>query len=195
MIERNRRDAGGNRINHIGRVKTAAQPHFQHHGIGAMARKGKKGRGGGDFEKGNWRTAIGEFAFLQRRGQLLFGNQPPGNPDPLMEMNQMRRGINVHAVSGTLQHRAQESADRTFSVGARDMDDRRNVAFRMAQDAEQPLHPVEHQIDPLRVQIKQPFQDGIAAGITGHPPAVPAVSGADTGTCAADGPHRRLFHQ
>ena len=51
--------------------------------------------------------------------------------EALVEMHQMRRGVDVHAQAGGFQNRAQERDGRAFAVGAGDMDDRRQLALGM----------------------------------------------------------------
>ena len=163
MVERHRRDADGGRFrDHIGRVEVAAEPDFQDQRVGGMAREGEKRRRRGDLEKGDRRAGIGALAFFQSRGEFFFGDQRAGKADALVEAHQMRRGIDMHAIARALQHRAQIGADRTFAVGARDMDDRRQFFLRMAERRQQALDAIQHQIDALGMKRQQPLENGVA---------------------------------
>ena len=60
--------------------------------------------------------------------------------------------------------RPQRRAGRAFAVGARDVEDRRQAAFGMAEPFQQRAHPVEREVDRLRVKAHQPFEDRVAGG-------------------------------
>ena len=63
----------------------------------------------------------------------------PGELDALVEAHQMRRGVDVHALAGRLQHRLEEGRHRPLAVGAGDMDDRRQAILRIAELGQQRL--------------------------------------------------------
>ena len=141
MVDRHRRDDAGERLlDHVGGVEPAAEPDFEQQHVGGMAREQQEARRGLDLEHGDRLAAVGALAFGQRGGQLFVGDQtpPPGaDAEALVEAHQMRRGVDVHAAAGRLQHRAHEGDGRAFAVGAGDMDDRRHAPLRMAERAEQ----------------------------------------------------------
>ncbi len=67
----------------------------------------------------------------------------------------------MHAQPGRFEDRAHEGDGRALAVGSGDMDDRRKLAFRMAERRQQPPHPIERKIDQLGMQRQQTLDDGI----------------------------------
>ena len=53
-------------LRHVGGVKPAAEPHFQHQIIRRFPREGEEGRCCGYLEKGNRPVAIGRLTFFQQ---------------------------------------------------------------------------------------------------------------------------------
>ena len=53
-----------------------------------------------------------------------------GERDALVEAHEMRRGVDVDALAGGLEHRLQVGGDRALAVGAGDVDDRRQPRVR-----------------------------------------------------------------
>ena len=88
----------------------------------------------------------------------------------LVDPHQIGRGEDVNAQSRRLQNRAQIGDGRTLAVGAGDMDHRRQPAFGMAEPLQQPVHPLQIEIDALGMQRRQPRDQvaerrhGLAAG-------------------------------
>ena len=166
VVDRDAGDDGGERmIDHIGRVQPAAEADFQQQHIGRMAREQQQADRGGDLEHGDGRAGIGALAFLQRRAELLVGHQHAfarlAQAEALVEAHQMRRGIDVHALAGRFQDRAQEGDGGALAVGAGDMDHRRQLALGMIERGEQPLDAIERQIDALGMQRGQPRDDRV----------------------------------
>src|SRR5262249_46046046 len=87
-----------------------------------------------------------------------------GEADALVEMHQVRRGVDMDLEPLCLQHRAREGTGRTLAVGAGDMDDRRQPVLRIAKVGEKTLDAVENEIDPLRRKGRKPFEDRVALG-------------------------------
>ena len=86
----------------------------------------------------------------------------PGQHDALMEMDEMGRGIDMHAFAERLGDGAGESEERAFAVGAGDMQHRRQLLLGMTECGEQALDPPERQVDRLRMELFQPLQQRIA---------------------------------
>ena len=78
-----------------------------------------------------------------------------GQLDALVEAHQMRRGVDVHALAGRLQHRLEEGRRRALAVGAGDVDDGRQAAFGIAELGEQRLDAAEREVDQPRMQRLQ----------------------------------------
>ena len=113
VIQRNRRDDGKRRARHdVGGVEPSAEPYFQDQDIGRTLGKGEKSRRRRDLEKSHDIAGVGVLnprqvvhkCGLSDRCSLVAG---PGEFDPLMEANEMRGGVDVHASAGRLQHRLQ----------------------------------------------------------------------------------------
>src|SRR5262245_58153145 len=96
-----------------------------------------KRRRGFDFENRDGLAAIGAFAMIKRGTQFIVGDKNAATyfsePKPLVETHQMRRRIDMDPQTRSFENRAQERDRRTFAVGARDMDDRRDSLFRVIQ--------------------------------------------------------------
>ena len=166
MIHRHRRDrAGERRVDHVGRVEPAAETDLEQQHIGRMPRKQKERRGGLDLEHRDRLRAVGALAFQQHIGQRLVAHQLAAarraETKALVETHQMRRGVDVDGLARGLQHRAHEGHRRALAVGPGHVDDRRKPALRIAQRGKNAPHPVERQIDPLRMQRQQTLDDGL----------------------------------
>src|SRR5215831_8813121 len=67
----------------------------------------------------------------------------------------------MHAESGCFQDRPHEGDSRALAVRPRHMDDRGRLLLWMAERSKQAPHPIERQVDPLRMQREQARDDGI----------------------------------
>ena len=70
----------------------------------------------------------------------------------------------MHAFAGGFENRACKCDGRTFAVGAGDVDDRRQMPFRMAERRQQALDAIERQVDALGMQRQQTRMDGANRG-------------------------------
>ncbi len=91
--------------------------------------------------------------------------------EALVEANQIRRRIDVHALAGRFQDRAHEGDGRALAVGAGDMDHRRQTPLRMIERGEDALDTIERKVDPLGMQRKEPGQHGVDRRGIGMPGA------------------------
>src|SRR6266851_6075721 len=108
VVERDRGDRGDCRPGqYIGRVESATEPGFEQHDVGRDPREGKERRRRRDLEKGDRRVLVGTLAFLEQREQRVLLDQLPGQPDPLVEADEMRRGVDMHTVPGGFEAGAQ----------------------------------------------------------------------------------------
>ena len=76
--------------------------------------------------------ALIRCASRKRRDEFVLADRTrlavrTGELDALVKAHEVRRGVDVHALAGGLQHRLQEGDRRALAVGARDMDDRRQA--------------------------------------------------------------------
>ncbi len=134
MIERDPRHRRGVRpVEDVGRVEPAAQTDLDQSGVGRNAREGQQSQRRRHLERCD-RPIVGRLLRLvDQRHQRIVVDQPPRQADAFVEPHQMRRGIDVAAIAGGLQKGAQKGDGRALAVGAGDMEDRRQAAFRMAQ--------------------------------------------------------------
>ena len=129
VIERDRRDDARERpVDHVGSVEAAAETDFKQENVGGMAREQQQTGRRGDFEHGDRRAAIPVLAFGQDGIQFGIRDKLPAaggrETKAFVETHQMRRGIDVDAFAGSFENRPHEGDDRTFAVGAGDMNDR-----------------------------------------------------------------------
>src|SRR6476646_10106418 len=188
---RNHRD--GRTADHIGGIKPSAQTHFQNQRIGGVSREGKESGSGGDFKECDRCAAICDLAFLEHIAQLLFRNQRTGEADALMEMDEVRRGVDMHAQILRFEHCAGKGAGGTFPVGAGYVDHGRQLFFRMAKIHEQSLDAVQNKVYALRVELKQPFEDSVAPNGDAHAaPSACALTSVTDGATAEEASARAL---
>src|SRR5581483_4176566 len=76
---------------------------------------------------------------------------------------QMRRGVDVHAVAGGLETGAERRHRRTLAVGAGHVDHGRQAALGISEGRQQPLDAVEGEVDELRMELREPLQNAVAA--------------------------------
>src|SRR5262249_24654586 len=62
------------------------------------------------------------------------------------------------------QDRAHECDGRALAIGSGDVDRRRQLPLRVAERGENAPHPIEREIDALRMQRGEPRDDGIDGG-------------------------------
>ena len=70
----------------------------------------------------------------------------------------------MHALPSRFANRAQKSAGGTLAIRASDVNDRRQVPFRMAELGEQSLHPAQAQINKLGVERMETLHNRFSAG-------------------------------
>ena len=57
--------------------------------------------------------------------------------------------------AGGFENRTQIGDGRSLAIGTGDMNDRRKFPFRMIELLQQPMHPIEAEIDAARMQARQ----------------------------------------
>ena len=128
--------------------------------IGRMLREQAERRRGLDFENGDRRAGIDALAMFERAAQFVVADEHAAagaaEPKAFVDPHQIGRGIDVDAQARGFQDRAQIGDRRALAVGAGDMDDRRQFALGMIEPLQQPMHPLEIEIDALRMQRGQP---------------------------------------
>ena len=138
VIERDAADQTCARLRHdIGGVQPPAEPDFKNRRIGRVAGESGEGGGGRRLEKGQG-ARLAELRDLgQNFGKFFLFDQASCNTDAFMERDEVGRGVNMHALACRLQHRAKVSSGRTLAVGARDMENRRQLLVRIAKPRQQ----------------------------------------------------------
>ena len=99
-------------------------------------------------------TASGPFHYLRHRfelgdtgGKIGFGNGFAVNPEPLPDIQQVRRGIESGFESGGGQGCRQHRPHRPFAVGSRQMDEF-EFPVRVAESGQQFGNLIEPEFDP-----------------------------------------------
>ena len=158
VIHGDRRDHAERRAgDHVGGVEPAAEPDLQDQRVGGRLGEGQEGCRRRHLEERHGRAGVGALGALQQLDQLRLADWArlavgTGDLDALMEAHQMRRGVDVHALAGCLQHGLQQRGGGALAVGAGDVDDRRQAVVRVAEPGQQRLDAAERQIDAPRVQ-------------------------------------------
>ena len=147
-------------VDDVGGVEPSAETGFQQHDIGLVLREQTKRRRGLHLENRDRLAGIDLFAVLQHPAQLGIISQAAtalfADAEAFVDPHQVWRGIDVDAQACCFERRAQIGDRRAFAVGARDMDHRRQLGFRMIEPRQQAVHAIEAEIDALRMQGRQP---------------------------------------
>ena len=167
VVDGDRRDRGGKRlVDHIGRIEPAAKSRLQQQQIGRRLGEGEEGRRRGDLEQGDQLAVIGGLGAGEAIDQHLLADRRgaigTGKHDALVEVDEMRRGVDMHALAQRLGDGADEGEQRALAVGAGDMHHRRQAPLGMAERREQAFDAPERQIDRLRMQRLQPLKQRVA---------------------------------
>ncbi len=150
---------------HIGGIKPPPEADLQQQDVGRMPREQEETRRGGDLEHRDGGAPIGALAFGQRIAELDVGRQTPcpdgAETEPFVETHEVRRGVDVHAISGSFQDAAHERDRRALAVGTGHVEHRRQALFWMVERRENAPHALERKIDPLGMQRQEPCDDGV----------------------------------
>src|SRR5262249_19555929 len=84
--------------------------------------------------------------------------------DALIETDEMRRGVDMAAIARRLERGARERHDRALAVGARHMDDRRQLPLRVAEGLQKPLDARQREIDDARMQRGEAREQRVDGG-------------------------------
>ena len=74
---------------------------------------------------------------VEQRGERFVVDQPAGDPDALVEADEVRAGEDMDRVARRFERGAEEGAGRALAVGAGDVEDRRKLVLRAAEPVEQ----------------------------------------------------------
>ena len=169
MVHRQRCDGTRRgRLDHIRRIPPAAEPDLEHAQIGRHRRKQVERRGSDDLKHRDGRAVIDTLDMLQRIRQRLVGHQLPGYPKPLVEPHQVGRGEDVHALASRLRHGTQHGARAALAVRPAHVQHGWQPPLGMAHISQQPLQPVQPQVDQPRMQPVQAVDQRVDAALVAH---------------------------
>ena len=145
MVDAERGDAtDGGRRQDIGRIEAPAQAHFDNRRRSRGTSKAQERGGGRHLEKACADPLGMDQHFLEYRRQRLVADQMAVQPYPLVEADEVGAGIDMNALPGCLDRRAQKGTGRSLAIGSCDVKDRWQMLLRIAQPREQggdPLQP------------------------------------------------------
>ena len=116
---------GLRRADDVGGVEFAAHAHLAHHDVALAAGKPREGDGGDHLKLGGLlEDAVGQgLDLLGDLAQLLVGDHLAVDLHPLVEPDDVGRGVQAGAVAGLPQHRGHHGAGGALAVGAGDVDE------------------------------------------------------------------------
>ena len=144
--------ADGGRGDDVGGVEPAAEADLDDAGVGRRARESEEGGRGGRLEEADLDPVRGVERLREQVGERFVLDQLAGEPDALVEADEMRAGIDVGREAGRLDRGAQEGAGRALAVGAGDMEDRRQPTLRIAEPVEQRARSAPARARPCRAR-------------------------------------------
>ena len=146
MVDAQRGDAtDGGRRQDIGRIEAPAQAHFDNRGRSRGTSKAQERCGGRHLEKACADPLGMDQHFLEHRRQRLVLDQAAVQPYPLVEADEVGAGIDMNALPGCLDRRAQKGAGRSLAIGSCDVKHRWQMMLRIAQSREQGGDPLQPQ--------------------------------------------------
>ena len=91
--------ADGRRGDDVGRVEPSAEADLDDAGVGRDARESEEGGGGGRLEEADLHPAGGVERLLEQGGEQASSISVPGEPDALVEADEVGAGVDVDALS------------------------------------------------------------------------------------------------
>ena len=165
MVEIDRGDDGAQGlVDDIGGVIGSAHAGFEQQEVGRCLGKKLEGRGGRHLEKGNGAASIEMLDPFESGIELAGADQSAGEANALVETHQMRRIIDMDALSRRFEKGAEIGDGRALGIGAGNVDHRRQALLRIAHIGEQTQNTFEAEIDQLGMQTGQALQNGVGAG-------------------------------
>src|ERR1700682_3947051 len=166
MIERDVGDDADLRLNHISGVEPPAHADLEHRNIYFLSREVFKSDGGQHFEKAGmpWQFILsdeplgGSVDHVVQQGKLVVADFFPIDSDALVDPNQMRRGVQARAYTGSLQDRSQGCCGRAFAIGPGNQNAGKSP-LRMIECPEQYAHVV--QVELGRWHLRQFVAQGV----------------------------------
>ncbi len=142
MVEADRGDDGQIWVgDDIRRIPFPAQPDFKDDPVGGIFGHQEDGCGGRGLKESQRQALIGFLDAHKGIEQAFIVDRLAAQLDPLVETHQVRRGVEVDALTGGFAHRLQEGADGSLAIGSCHMDDARQAVLRTAKRLQQALDP------------------------------------------------------
>ena len=148
---------------HIGRhggggIQAAAHAGFQHDEFAAALAEPTHGQRKSDLEKRGMRVEpCADRPQLAKHGGTVFlRNLPPGNLDALAEIDQVRRGEQARAASGSAGNAVDHRTGAALAIGARHVDHLGGMRRIGEVFTQQASRAIETQLDPEHLGGKQP---------------------------------------
>jgi hypothetical protein len=146
VIEREVCDRGNQRVlNNVRGVQSAAKPDFKNAGIRRYSGECQKGRGCRHLEKTRLDTGPRIEDLAKQSGQGLVIDELAGNPDALVEANEVGACEYMDLVSAGFERGSQESDGRALAVRSSDVEYRRQPILG-------PSEPLKNRGDPLEAE-------------------------------------------
>ena len=146
MIERKGGDRRNQRpLDNVGRIEPSAEADLEDAGIGGRAREREDRGRGGDLEEAGLDAAAGVQDLGKQLFQAFVVDQLTGDPDPLVEPDQVRAGEGVDLVSRRFERGAEKRNGRALAIGPGDVEHRRQPILR-------PSEPIEKDADAIETE-------------------------------------------
>ena len=159
MVDAERRDAADKRpLDHVRCVEPAAQPDLDDRSVGWRSRKGEEGDGRRHLEEAGVDAVARIEDLAEKVRQRFVFDQLSGDPDPLVEADEMRAGEGVDRSAARLQRGAEKGAGRALPVRAGDVESRRKAILRTAEPIEQAGDAIEAEPVAAGREQRQPVE-------------------------------------
>ncbi len=158
VLQGNIRDDAGHGRKHVGGVQPSAHAGFDHGPVHRAVAEGVEGHGRGEFEEGGLAiAAVNRFNGLVGGQDLAVGDRAAVDADALVEMDQVRGGVESHGEAGFLEDGRQHGGHRPLAVGAGHVHTF-EALLGVTQTGQDVLHHVQAQLDAETMQAVHGFQ-------------------------------------
>jgi hypothetical protein len=148
-------DGGGQGLRDVRGVEPAAEAHLEDGHLHALAPEVREGGGGEHLEEGGVgpedaaaNEALGRFAHGAHRDlEVVVGDLAAPHGDPLVDADEVRRGVAPGSQTRRAEHGVAVGGDRSLAVRARD-EERRVRALGVAHLGDEGAHRPEAELDP-----------------------------------------------
>jgi len=147
---------------HVGGVEPPAHPRFDRGDVNALPREPKQPERRHALEERRRGTTVlldarrGVFDLREQRVERAVRDVRAVDLEPLVELHEVRGGVEARFEPRRLQHRGDERRDRALAVRPRDVHDA-ETALGVAETFEQRERRLETGLDPERAPRENPF--------------------------------------